>query len=83
MELNHMKTLYVSENNHMSKLPPLTDMHKKPQFSLVNQQNVYFFSKHITFQHFLQFIYLNELQHFNTLITFRYHKTEKITRGCR
>ena len=48
-----MKTLYVSANNHVSKLPPLTDMHKRPEFSLVNQQNVYFFSKHVTFKHFL------------------------------
>ena len=37
-----MKTR-VSENNHVSKLPPLTDMHKRPKFSFVNQQNVYFF----------------------------------------
>ena len=37
-----MKTLSVSENNHVSELPPLTDMYKSPQFSLVNQQNMYF-----------------------------------------
>ena len=43
----------MSENNHMSDLPPLTDECKMPQFSLVNQQIVYFFSKHLTFLYFL------------------------------
>ena len=78
-----MKTINASENNHMSELPPLTDERKMPQFSLVNKKKVYFFSKHLTFQYFLHlFIYINELQHTNTLISFRYHKMEKITRGC-
>ena len=48
-----MKTINVSENNHVSELPPLTDEHKMPQFILVNQQIVYFFSKHLAFQYFL------------------------------
>ena len=39
-----MKTLFVSKNNHVSELPPLTDMHKKPQFSLISKSTkcVYF-----------------------------------------
>ena len=53
-----MKTLSGSKNKHGSELPPLTDMHKKPQFSLVNQQNVIFFSKHRTFQHFFALIHI-------------------------
>ena len=48
-----METINVSENKPVSELPPLTDEYKMPQFSLVNQQIVYFFSKHLTFQYFL------------------------------
>ena len=54
-----MKTLNLSENNHVSELPPLIDMRKRPKFSLVNQQNVIFFSKHLTFQHFFALIHIS------------------------
>ena len=58
MESNHMKTLYLSENNQVSKLPPLTDMHKRPQFSLVDQQNVYFFLKTLNLPAFFALIHI-------------------------
>ena len=52
------ENLYVCENNHVSKLPPHTDMHKRPQFSLVNQQNLYFFLQTCIFQAFFALIHI-------------------------